>query len=406
MHLTHLALTDFRNFARLDLSLPRKTLLLTGRNAQGKTSLLEAVYLLSTLTSFQTSAIWQMVNFLAARQPLAVARLVGEYQRSDGPHRLELRLILESNGAAGRSLRREALLDGLKKPLHQIVGHFKAVLFVPQMTQVIEGGPELRRRYLDLALAQVYPAYTQTLSEYRQTLSQRNALLKMLAERRGDPAQLAYWDELLAEKGAWLMHWRIQALDELERQAARVQHALTDGDEVLRLAYQPAYEPLPQPERQIGLPLDTPVDRSSLTAADIAAGFRAALQKLRPEEIARGVTTIGPHRDDFRLLANGIDLGHYGSRGQIRTALLALKMAEVDWIQARTGEWPVILLDEVLSELDQTRRGALLQHLLSRGQVFITSTDAAVFPADFRAQAVSWVVENGIVSPLSQEVSP
>ncbi len=406
MYLTRLALTDFRNFARLDLALPRKNLLLTGRNAQGKTSLLEAVYLLSTLTSFQTNAIWQMVNFIASREALAVARLVGEYERSDGLHKLELRLILESNGAAGRSVRREALLDGLKKPLHQIVGHFKAVLFVPQMTQVVEGSPDLRRRYLDLALAQVYPAYTQTLSEYRQTLTQRNALLKMLAERRGDLKQLDYWDELLTDKGARLMHWRIQALRELERQAVQVQHLLTEGDEVLRLDYQPAYEPLPRPAGQMGLPLDAPIDRSGLTAAEIAAGFRAALQKRRPEEIARGVTTIGPHRDDFRLLVNGIDLGHYGSRGQIRTALLALKMAEVNWIQERTDEWPVILLDEVLSELDSARRARLLDYLLARGQVFITSTDAAVFPPNFRARVAAWVVENGILSPQNEEVSP
>ncbi len=398
MRLSRLALTDFRNFARLELDLPRKNVLLVGRNAQGKTSLLEAIYLLSTLTSFQTSAIWQMVNFLAARQPLAVARLVGEYERSDGVHRLELRLILESNGAAGRNLRREALLDGVKRPLNRIVGHFKAVLFVPQMTQVVSGSPDLRRRYLDLALAQVYPDYAQTLSEYRQVLSQRNALLKLLAERRGNPKQLAYWDALLAEKGASLMAWRIQALHDLERLAANVQQALTEGGEVLRLDYQPAYEPLPRSPQQIDLPLDAPIDRSGLTKKKIASGFLAALQRLQAEEIARGVTTIGPHRDDFRLLANGVDLGHYGSRGQIRTALLALKMAEADWIYEKTGEQPVLLLDEVLSELDQARRSRLLAYLRSRGQVLITSTDATVFPADFRTQAVLWQVADGIVS--------
>ncbi len=398
MRLSRLALTDFRNFARLELDLPRKNVLLVGRNAQGKTSLLEAIYLLSTLTSFQTSAIWQMVNFLAARQPLAVARLVGEYERSDGVHRLELRLILESNGAAGRNLRREALLDGVKRPLNRVVGHFKAVLFVPQMTQVVSGSPDLRRRYLDLALAQVYPDYAQTLSEYRQVLSQRNALLKLLAERRGNPKQLAYWDALLAEKGASLMAWRIQALHDLERLAANVQQALTEGGEVLRLDYQPAYEPLPRSPQQIDLPLDAPIDRSGLTKKKIASGFLAALQRLQAEEIARGVTTIGPHRDDFRLLANGVDLGHYGSRGQIRTALLALKMAEADWIYEKTGEQPVLLLDEVLSELDQARRSRLLAYLRSRGQVLITSTDATVFPADFRTQAVLWQVADGIVS--------
>lgn len=406
MYLTHLSLTHFRNFARLDLPVPRKNILLIGQNAQGKTSLLEAAYLLSTLTSFQTNAIWQMVNFLAAREALAVGRLVGLYQRQDGEHRLELRLILENNGAAGRSFRREALLDGVKKPLNEVIGHFKAVLFIPQMTQIIEGSPDLRRRYMNLMLAQVLPAYTQTLSEYRQILTQRNALLKQIGERRGDLAQLDYWDDLLSAKGARLMYWRIQALRELEKGASWLQHELTGGDEVLRLDYVPAYEPLPRPPGQIGLPLDAPTDRSGLSLEKITDGFAQALRARRDDEIARGVTTIGPHRDDLRLLANGIDLQHYGSRGQIRTALLALKLAEVDWIKTRTDEWPVILLDEVMSELDDARRLHLLDYLSERGQVLITSTQKHDFTPSFLQKAQIWQVENGIISPYSEEVLP
>lgn len=402
MHITRLALTDFRNFARLDLSPPRKNLLLIGRNAQGKTSLLEAIYLLSTMTSFQTNAIAQMVNFIAARNPLAVGRLVAEYQRSDGPHKLELRLILESNGAAGRSMRREVLLDGVKKTLNEVIGHLKAVLFIPQMSQIIEGGPDLRRRYLDLTLAQVYPAYTQTLAEYRQIVSQRNALLKMLGERNGDPSQLDYWDELLAQKGGLIMHWRIQALAELEERAARLQMRLTNNSEILRLDYAPAYEPLPRQENQIGLPLETPIDRTHLTASQIADGLQSALKKTRREEIARGVTLLGPHRDDLRVLANEMDLGHYGSRGQIRTALLALKLAEVSWVEERTGERPVILLDEIVAELDAERQHHLFETLLQQDQVFITATRADVFPPAFRARAEHWQVENGLIQPLPQ----
>lgn len=404
MHLNHLSLTHFRNFARLDLPLPRKNVLLLGDNAQGKTSLLEAIYLLSTLTSFQTNAIWQMVNFLAAREKLSAGRIIGDYTRQDGDHRLELRLILENNGAAGRNFRREVLLDGVKKTLNSVIGHFKAVLFIPQMSQIIEGGPDLRRRYMDLTLAQVFPAYAQTLSEYRQALTQRNALLKLLAERRGDASQLAYWDQLLAEKGARLMYWRIQALHELEEKASWIQHTLTGGDEILRLDYVPGYEPLPRPTGQFDLPLDAPIDRSGLDAAQIAAGFEKVLQKTRADAIARGVTTLGPHRDDLRILANGVDLGHYGSRGQIRTALLALKLAEVDWIQARTGEWPLILLDEVMAELDVHRREHLIEYLAPRGQVLITATQADIFPPAYRRETKIWQVEQGMISPYSEEV--
>ncbi|NOY99771.1 MAG: DNA replication/repair protein RecF [Chloroflexi bacterium] len=395
MHLTHLSLTNFRNFARLDIDIPRRAVLLAGNNAQGKTSLLEAIYFLAAFTSFQTHADRQLVNFIAARESLAVGRIVADYQRGASSHRLEVRLILEPTGINGKRLRKEILLDGVKRPIGEAIGQFNAVLFVPQMSQIIEGGPDERRRYLNLTLAQTIPAYARTLSDYAQALSQRNALLKQLSERGGDPQQLSFWDETLADKGARLILWRIQAVQELETLAARVHHNLTHSAEVLRLAYQPAYDPLPRPQGQPALPLDTPVDRSALALETIHAGFIQRLEGLRGEEIARGVTTIGPHRDELRFLANGIDLGNYGSRGQIRTALLSLKLAEVDWMKARTGEWPVILLDEVMAELDIQRRADLLDYLDKSEQTLITTTDLQFFTPAFVERAAVWEVKSG-----------
>ena len=138
--------------------------------------------------------------------------------------------------------------------------------------------------------------------------------------------------------------------------AARIHHELTHGREILRLHYQPAYDPLPKPTGQLGMKLTTEVDRSAISAEEIQSGFLARLAEVRSEEIARGMTVIGPHRDELRFLGNGIDLGEYGSRGQMRTTLLALKLAEVSWMKERTGEWPVTLLDEVMAELDLQRR--------------------------------------------------
>ena len=201
MHLTHLSLTNFRSFARLDMDIPRRVVLLTGSNAQGKTSVLEAVYFLAAFTSFQTHADRQLVNFLEAKKELAVGRLVAEYTRGIAKHRLEVRLVLEPVGATGQRLRKEILLDGIKRPLSEVIGHFNAVIFVPQMAQIIEGGPEERRRYLNLALAQTVPGYAHLLSEYGQALTQRNALLKQLAERGGDQSQLDFWDETLTRTG-------------------------------------------------------------------------------------------------------------------------------------------------------------------------------------------------------------
>jgi DNA replication and repair protein RecF len=223
-------------------------------------------------------------------------------------------------------------------------------------------------------------------------------LLKALNERGGNGDQLQVWDETLAKSGAQIIQWRIQAVQEIERVASRVHHELTHGSEVLRMAYEPAYEPLPRPNGQIGLNLDTVVDRSSLKLEEIQNGFLEKLEQLRGEEIARGVTTIGPHRDEIRFFANGIDLGDYGSRGQIRTTLLSLKLAEVEWMKDRTGEWPMILLDEVMAELDLQHRADLLHYVSETEQVLFTATDAKMFAPEFVEKAEIWNVGQGTVS--------
>ena len=397
MYLKHLSLTNFRNFTRLDVDIPQRVVLLVGANAQGKTSILEAIYFLAAFTSFHTHADRQIVNFTEAKNnSLTVTRLVAEYQRARNKHRLEARLILEPTGVVNNQrLRKEVLLDGVKKPVSDVIGHFNAVIFVPQMSQIIEGAPEDRRRYLNLALAQSTPAYARVLSEYNQALTQRNALLKLLGERSGSGDQLEVWDDTLTRLGSQIILWRIEALQQIERLASRVHHELTHGAEILRLAYEPAFDPLPKPNGQLGLKINTIVDRSGLDLKEIQDGFRASLSALRSVEIARGVTTIGPHRDEIRFLANDIDLGNYGSRGQIRTALLSLKLAEVNWMRDRTGEWPVILLDEVMAELDLQRRADLLKYVGETEQVLFTTTDLSLFMPEFVKNAEVWRVEGG-----------
>ncbi len=403
MYLTHLSLTNFRLFARLDLDIPRRIILLTGNNAQGKTSILEAVFFLASFTSFQTNTDRQMINFIASREPLSVGRLVAEYKRGLSAHRLEVRLILEPVGPlSGQRLRKEVLLDGVKRPMAEVIGHFNAVVFVPQMTQIIEGGPDERRRYLNIALAQVATGYAGSLGEYTQALSQRNALLKLLNERGGDASQLDFWDETLTRLGAAIITARIGAIQEIEILAREIHTELTRGAESLRLDYQPAYDPLPRPSGQIALPIDTVTDRSSLTEEQIRQGFLEALHQVRSEEIARGVTTLGPHRDELRFLANTYDLGEYGSRGQVRTALLALKLAEVAWMKKRTGQWPVLLLDEVMAELDLQRRADLLGYLERMEQALLTAADLNLFTPGFTGLAETWKVEGGEVTRLSE----
>lgn len=394
MQLQRLSLTHFRNFARLDVQVPADSVLIVGRNAQGKTSLLEAIYYLATMDSFHAETDRQLINFLEARKPLAVARLQGSYTRGGREHQLEIRVIKEQARNGVERSRKEVLLDGVKKKAGEVVGQFQAVLFLPQMLQIVEGAPRHRRRYLDLALAQVQPQYAEQNSEYENVLNQRNALLKQLGENGGDASQLDFWDQRLALRAAQVLHARFRAVQELEHFAGRLHSELTRGAEVLRLNYQPSYDPLPSPEKQRTL-LQAPTDRSGISIEKLESGFLEALKNARGEEIARGSTSIGPHRDELRFLGNGIDLGSYGSRGQVRTTLLTLKLAELEWMQGRSGERPVLLLDEVLAELDEARRADLLARLAGSGQVLLTTTDFNLFTSEFLAGAQRWEIEGG-----------
>jgi DNA replication and repair protein RecF len=381
------------------MDLPQGPLLLVGANGQGKTSLLEAIYYLATFTSFHALHDRELVNFIAARDSLAVGRIVALFEKGSEQQRLEIRLIKETNGINGSSrLRKEILLGGMKMKMAEAVGQVMAVLFLPQMVEVIEGSPEERRRFLNLAMSQVIPGTNRTLADYSQTLSQRNALLKQLQEIGGDANQLDYWDELLVSKGSQLIYGRIHAVKDLERFAARNHRELTRGESILRLSYQPAYDPLPEVPGQFSLPIEDPIDRSGLTVDDIQQGYSARLKEQRSADIARGVTTVGPHRDELRFLENGIDLGVYGSRGQVRTAMLSLKMAEMAWMKEKTNYSPVLLLDEALAELDPSRREDLLDRLTNNSQTLLTTTDLDLFSPGFVEGATLWRVSDGRIN--------
>ncbi|MFZ3151778.1 MAG: DNA replication/repair protein RecF [Anaerolineaceae bacterium] len=398
MHLTRLSLTNFRIFSRLDLDFPRRVILLSGSNAQGKTSILEAVSYLATFSSFYANSDRQLLNFNLPAEPVLVGRIVGEFQRGMKSHSIEVRFIQEYNGnPTAPKFRKEVLLDSVKKKLGDLYGQFNAVSFLPQMSRIIEGSPSDRRQYLDEILSQVAGGYARHLADYNKALAQRNALLKNLAEHGGDVRQLEAWDEMLARHGSEIMYARIKALNDLENLAKPIHQHMTNQAEVLRFLYQPAYEPLPSPKGQMLLPVQTSVDRTGIGLDELEQGFRKAIHAAYREDINRGMTTLGPHRDEIRFLSNRIDLGNYGSRGQSRTALLSLKFAEVKWMQEKTGEWPVLLLDEIMAELDPQRRKDLLTVLNEVEQALLTSTDPEMFSKDFVSLHEVWQVRDGMV---------
>lgn len=399
MYLTRLSLTYYRIFSRLELDFPRRVILFTGQNAQGKTSILEAVGYLANFSSFSAASDRQLMNFNTPIEPVMVARILGEFVREGRRHTIEVRLIQDAaTNPSNPRFSKQVLLDGVKKRISDVYGQFNAVTFLPQMSRVIEGAPADRRQYFDEILSQVEPGYSRHLSAYSKALTQRNALLKTLAEVGGDKAQLEPWDELLARHGAMIMHARILALAALEKQAIPIHQRLTRDLEILQFHYQPSYEPLKKPAGQMALPVQTTLDRTGISSDELERGLLAAMKQSTHADIQRGQTSIGPHRDEVRFLSNQIDLGDFGSRGQTRTALLSLKFAEVAWMKQRTGEWPVLLLDEIMAELDPQRRKDLLSVVSQVEQAFLSATDLDMFTPEFVHDHEVWQVNQGIVS--------
>ncbi len=407
MRIRYLSLTNFRNYTRLELTLPERPLLFYGANAQGKTSLLEAIYLLATGSSPLTSLDRQLVKWEAEEEGLPYARVWAEVARRD--RILELEIVLEKHALAngGTRLQKTIRVNRARKRRTDLAGQLNVVLFMPQNVELVAGSPSSRRRYLNDALCQVDEVYSTALEHYTDALRQRNATLRHLRDEGGDTVQLAPFENVLAHNGVILANSRRELLVALSQRAHRIHQQLTGGGEWLRLDYQPSFDPVapPVPMYQIGMKLQNyRASPREIEAEKLVEVYRRVFVERRPEAIARGVTVFGPHRDEMRFVAGSplqgtheVDLGIYGSRGQQRTAVLALKLAELEWMRDQTGEAPVLLFDEVLAELDMTRRHYLLAQVDNVEQAMLTATDPDMFSSEFLEQAALWKVQGGIV---------
>ncbi len=401
MYLDQLSITNFRNYRRLELSLPPGPTLLYGANAQGKTNLLEAIYYLATTRSHHAEQDSQLLNWDqdAGHGPLLVGRLVGHVRRDDGERLLEMRLIQEQQGEQA-SFRREVLVNRRKVRLMDLLGNLRVVLFLPQDVQMVSGSPAERRRYMDITLCQTDPEYCRSLSRYNKLLEQRNTVLRRIAEEGRGHDLLPIYTEKLAELGGYLFARRASFLAALAREARNIHYeALTEGLETLRLRYLPRLynSQYVNGGNEIAAQEEW---ASWLETADTAAAvarFGEALEAARSHDIARGRTTVGPQRDDWTFLVNGRELSSYGSRGQQRTAVLALKMAESNWMRAETGDTPVLLLDEVVAELDERRRALILAYVSEGSQALLTATDPGMFTPTFLKDAHALLVSGGQV---------
>ncbi len=405
MRIRHLSLTNYRNFGRLELDLPNGTTLIYGDNAQGKTNLLEAIYYLATTRSPNTSQDSQLINWDAGQlgETILVGRIVAHVETQDGLRHLEMRLI-EERERHSTGFRREALVDRRKVRLMDLLGNLRVVLFLPQDLNLVTGSPSMRRRYLDITLCQSDAVYCRTLSQYNKVLEQRNALLRKLSEegRRQTTDVLDLFTDRLANLGGKIFLRRAQFLGQLAREVQRIHYeALTDGRETLRLTYLPRLLPrqdgrdaTEEEMQEAGLWIAAQTDQAA-----VSTRYRELLQQAVGYDLRRGATTIGPHRDDWRFFVNERNLAHFGSRGQQRSAVLALKLGEIAWVSAETRDTPILLLDDVMAELDPQRRDLLIAALDGVGQAFVTSADVAIFPDDFLDKINLLPVKKGRIVP-------
>ncbi len=379
MRLTRLHLSNYRNFRRLELELPAGVSVFVGDNAQGKSNLLEAVYLLATMRAVRAEADSQLVGRGALAGAAAVARVAGEVETAAGVLRLEVAVTVRA-GSGGPVATKTVKVNGNPRRLSAAVGCMTAVLFTAEDLELVSGPPALRRRFIDLALGQVDPKYNAARARFERALTQRNHLLKQMREGAAHPDEVVFWDAELARDGGLIFEKRAAFIREVEALAAVLHGSLAPG-EALSVQYQPRIDgPAPGP-------------------GQAAEAYAAALARGLGRDIAAGMTLQGPHRDDVLLQLDGLPASGFASRAQQRTVALSLRLAEARFLFARRGEAPVLLLDDVLSEMDAARRASVLRAMVDVEQMLVTGTDWDRFSREFLEQAAQFQVAGGSVTP-------
>ncbi|HYJ13218.1 MAG TPA: DNA replication and repair protein RecF [Thermomicrobiales bacterium] len=393
MYLTRLQLEQFRLYEHLELDIPLDGLRLSGRNASGKTSVLEALVLLSTTRSPRTSADRELVRWGSGEEygVPPYARLEAQVFTTNRVNRVGINLEIDAERQLNQ--RKEYMLNGDQVRALDLVGVLKTVLFTPEDVLLVTGTPAERRRQLDIFVSQFDRAYLTSLAQFTRVLAQRNQLLKRYArERRSerDPAavtEMSFWDDQLISSGAYVVATRLQVVRELSIEMGRRSEALVDGASV-GMAYQP----------RLTWEGDGSEYGNKVLRESVAARFAKDIDAARRDEYRRGMTLVGPHRDEISFLIDGRSLSAYGSRGQQRLGVVAFRLAQIGILEAHTGERPVLLLDDVFSELDDMHRDMLIAAVTQFGcQVFLTSAEADVLGHSGLAHLRGADVEKGLI---------
>ena len=389
-YLSHLSLTNFRNLVEVDLELPAGVVVFYGPNAQGKTTLLEAVYLLAIARSFRAENEREVLNFQAVaeggqglvsgtieQKGERLQVLVG-YQCSQPPE--ESRAAAQNSNHSGFSVRKQIRVSRVRRTAAELVGVVNAVLFSADDIELVQGSPSNRRRFLDILASQADPLYLKGLQRYQKVLQQRNQLLRMLQDGRAQVDELVFWDAELVREGAWITWRRRDVMRDLAAACAEHHAQLAGPEGHFQVEYRPSVP--------LGDSLESTEDQ-----------FRQSLAAAFGRERATGSTNVGPHRDDFDLLIEGLDMGTFASRGQARTLALSLRLGEASYLASARNEGPIVLLDDVLSEMDGPRRTRVLEKATQYEQSLITTTDLELARDYFGAEARYFQVDAGKVIP-------
>ena len=353
MKIKKIILRNFRNYHNNNLLLDKTLNIFIGENAQGKTNILESIHFLSMGKSHRTNDDQDLIHW---NQTDCCAEVY--FFRGDIEHKLSMQIH--------RIGKKEIFLNDHPIRTYELIGLLNTVIFSPEDLFLIKGAPSGRRRFLDGEISQANPVYFKELLKYNKIVMQRNQLLKQMRDCSHSTAVLDTWDEQLVPVAASIVVKRVAAVKKLTMLANLIHRRITNNKENLTISY----------EQNEGLFLK---NNPSFNIRSVEKWFSEQLIARRQDDIFRGSTSIGPHRDDIILSVNGINLRNFGSQGQQRTGILALKLAEIEFIKSETGEYPVLLLDDVLSELDYMRRSQLLGFIKDRIQTFITATDAENF---------------------------
>ena len=352
MNIYSLKLKDYRNYRELKLTFDPNINVFLGQNAQGKTNVIEAVYYASLGRSHRTHTDNDLIRW---EQPGALVQL--GFTRLGVENKLEFQF--------SREKRRRILLNDHPIRPKELVGSLNTVLFSPEDLFLIKGAPALRRRFLDGEISQASPAYYHELTRYGKIITQRNNLLKKIREHKTGTEMLELWDAQLVDSAVKITWKRLEAVKKLNMLANLMQRRISGNIETLAITY------------------DIHGAAGEYVTNDLVSWYNKELVAHRQVDIMRGSTGRGPHLDDIILTVNGINLRSFGSQGQQRTGVLSLKLAELEFLRSETGEYPVLLLDDVMSELDVSRRTKLLEFVRhERIQTMITATDEAYFPSE------------------------